>query len=99
MFDIFHQARACGPDRHGKSKKRSLLAIADNLLGDRLNKEFNRRVDVVGIFPDEGWIMRRYGAILLDQNDEGQLQHRNITLETTKTLGQATILALPTSAA
>jgi hypothetical protein len=43
--------------------------------------------------------MRLDGAILLDQNDEGQLQHRNITLETTKTLGQATILALPTSAA
>ena len=40
-----------------------------------------RRVDVVGIFPDEASITRLGGAILLGQNDEWQHQHRDMTLE------------------
>ena len=49
---------------------------------ERLNKEVKRRADVVGIFPNEASIMRLVGAILLEQNDEWQLQHRYMTLET-----------------
>ena len=49
---------------------------------ERLNKEVKRRADVVGIFPDEASIRRLVGAILLEQNDEWQLQHRYMTLET-----------------
>src|SRR3954464_2579237 len=45
-----------------------------NPLG-RLNKEVKRRADVVGIFPGEASITRLIGAVLLGQNDEGQLQH------------------------
>ena len=47
-----------------------------------LNKEVKRRADVVGIFPNEASITRLVGAILLEQNDEWQLQHRDMTLET-----------------
>ena len=43
---------------------------------ERLNKEVKRRADVVGIFPNEGSIIRRIGAVLLQANDEWQTQNR-----------------------
>jgi transposase-like protein len=49
---------------------------------ERLNKEVKRRALVVGIFPNEAGITRLVGAILLEQNDEWQLQHRYLPLET-----------------
>jgi putative transposase len=51
-----------------------------NPLG-RLNKEVKRRADVVGILPGESGIIRLIGAVLLEQNDEWQLQHRYMQLE------------------
>jgi transposase-like protein len=48
---------------------------------ERLNKEIKRRADVVGIFPSEQSILRLIGAVLLEQNDEWQLQHRYMAVE------------------
>jgi putative transposase len=43
---------------------------------ERLNKEVKRRADFAGIFLNEAAIVRLVGAVLLEQNDEWQLQHR-----------------------
>ena len=66
---------------------------------ERLNKEVKRRADVVGIFPNEASITRLVGAILLEQNDEWQLQHRYMTQETMNAMGEQPIIALTTIAA
>jgi len=62
---------------------------------ERLNGEIKRRTDVVGIFPNEAAVTRLVGAILLEQNDEWQLQHRYLTLETITGLADDAGVALP----
>src|ERR1700731_4243430 len=48
---------------------------------ERLNKEVKRRADGVGIFPNEGSIIRLIGAVLLEANDEWQTQNRYMQTE------------------
>ena len=62
---------------------------------ERLNKEVKRRADVVGIFPNEGAIVRLIGAVLLEANDEWQLQHRYMQTEAMAELTSPTIDAAP----
>jgi transposase-like protein len=66
---------------------------------ERLNKEVKRRADVVGIFPNEGAIIRLVGAVLLEANDEWQLQHRYMPTEVMTELTPTLIEAEPTGIA
>ena len=62
---------------------------------ERLNKEVKQRADVVGIFPNEGAIIRLIGAVLLEANDEWQLQHRYMQTEAMSELTPLLTDAMP----
>lgn len=69
---------------------------------ERLNKEVKRRADVVGIFPNEDSITRLIGAVLFEQNDEWQTQHRYMQVEAFAQIDAADadpILSITTEAA
>ena len=79
---------------HGLPCPAPCQAALDQSL-ERLNKEVKRRADVVGIFPNEGAIIRLIGAVLLEQNDEWLLQHRYMQVEAMAELIAPTIDAEP----
>jgi transposase-like protein len=82
------------------SQHRSKLHSTNPL--ERLNKEVKRRADVVGIFPNEDSILRLIGAVLFEQNDDWQSQHRYMMVEAFSQIDTAQIdplLSITTQAA
>jgi transposase-like protein len=73
---------------------RNLIPVTNPI--ERLNGEIKRRTEVVGIFPNEGAIVRLISAILLEQNDEWAVQRaRYMTLETIAPLSDDPTVSLP----
>ena len=62
---------------------------------EHVNKEIKRRTNVVGIFPNEAAIVRRVGAILIEQDNEWAVARRYMTLETVAPLGDAVDITPP----
>jgi putative transposase len=95
LDDAEHDVLACMdyPEAH-----RSKLHWTNPI--ERSNKEVKRRTNVAGIFPNEASVRRLVGAVLLEQNDDWQPQHRYLTLETMTGLAandETTIVALTTT--
>jgi transposase-like protein len=63
---------------------------------ERASGEIERRTNLVGIFPNEGAIVRLVGVILLEQNDDWSVRRaRYMTLETMAPLGNTDPSACP----
>jgi len=63
------------------------------------NRNLGNRIDVVGIYPNTGAIVRLIGAVLREVNDEWQLQHRHMRTTPMAGVAPSLIDAVPAQSA
>jgi transposase-like protein len=66
---------------------------------ERLNKEIARRVDVVGVFPNDASAVRLVGMLLVEQDEEWQLSKRYLSLESLEKVSRGEPVGLLPAAA
>src|SRR5215204_2125540 len=64
------------PLGHGRHL-RHFIPVTNPL--ERFNNEIGRRTDVVGIFPDDGSLIRLAGMLCIEQNDEWLVGRRYLS--------------------
>ncbi len=65
---------------------------------ERRNKAVKRRANGVGVFPYEASILRRIGAVLMEQNGDWPLQHRSLPQHTMTDSSTEVISTMPRAA-
>jgi putative transposase len=63
---------------------------------ERLNREFKRRTDIVGVFPNPDSVIRLVGSVLLEIDDEWQIERRYFGQESMRKLREPASEPLPT---
>jgi putative transposase len=63
---------------------------------ERFNKEIGRRTDVVGIFPDDGALIRLVGMLCIEQNDEWLVGRRYLSAAAMEPLLENRLHRVPT---